>query len=177
MPDRRTLLASFSKLEAQRSKLLRTLEKGSPEHLQQAPDSASWSVAQVILHLAVAEEGLMNYVDKKIAVGGHSTADMGAPFRLALLTAALASPLKFKAPKAVALIPAISYAEALERWQQIRERMENTFATIPEAFIGHGLIKHPSAGKFDLVQGTRFVRWHVAHHLPQIKRIVTKVSK
>jgi hypothetical protein len=170
MADRKALLARFSKLEAQRSALLRVLEGETPERLEKAPKPGAWSVAQVILHLAIAEEGVINYIDKKRSVGGHGPVGAMAPLRLALLNTALALPLKFKAPAVVATVPPCTYAEACARWQAVRERMQDTFATIPEELIGHGLIKHPSAGKFDLVQGLRFVRWHVRHHVPQITR-------
>lgn len=175
MSDRRALLARFSKLEAQRSALLRSLEKEAPQRLEQAPHAGAWSVAQVILHLAMADEGLIDHIDRKIAFGGHGEPSAGAPFRLALLKIALASPLKFKAPKVVATIPEVSYVEATAHWKRVRERMEETFATIPEAIIGHGLIKHPSAGKFGLVQGLGFIHWHVKHHQPQIRRTLASV--
>lgn len=177
MSNRRTLLARFSKLEAQRSALVRMLEKEAPKRLEQAPSAGAWSVAQVIVHLAMADENLISYVDRKIAVGGHAAPGLSAPFRLAFLKVALASPIKFKAPEVVATIPASSFAEALARWQSARERMEETFATIPEAFIGHGLIKHPSLGKFGLVQGLGFVHWHVKHHMPQIKRTLAALPE
>ena len=175
MPDRRTLLARFSKLEAQRSALLRMLENEAPQRLEQAPQAGAWSAAQVVLHLAMAEENMVNYIDKKLSVGGHGVPGASAPFRLALLNLALALPIKFKAPKVVATIPEVSFEEARIRWQNVRERMVETFATIPEPFIGHGLIKHPSAGKFDLVQGLGFVHWHVKHHQPQFRRILSSL--
>lgn len=176
MADRTALLARFSKLEAQRSALLRVLEGLPAERLERQPKPGAWSVAQVVLHLAIAEEGVMNYIDKKRSVGGHGPVGAMAPVRLALLNTALALPLKFKAPAVVATVPQCSYAEACARWQAVRERMHETFTAIPEELIGHGLIKHPSAGKFDLVQGLRFVRWHVKHHRPQIQRTLRSVS-
>ncbi len=170
MADRKALLVRFSELEAQRNALLRTLAGETHERLAQQPRPGAWSVAQVVLHLAIAEEGIMNYIDKKRSLGGHRPVGVFAPIRLALLNSALALPMKFKAPAVVATVPPCSFAEACQRWQDVRERMQHCFATIPEELIGHGLIKHPSAGKFDLVQGQRFVRWHVRHHGPQIRR-------
>lgn len=175
MPDRRTLLSRFSKLEAQRSDLLRMLEKEAPLRLEQAPRPGAWSAAQVVLHLAMADETLMAYLEKKLSLGGHTVPGASAPFRLAFLNLALALPIRFKAPKVVATIPEVSFAEARSRWQNVRQRMQNTFTTIPEPFIGHGLIKHPSAGKFDLVQGLGFVHWHVKHHQPQFRRILSSL--
>jgi len=176
MPQRTALLRRFAKLEAQRTALLRTLEGVPQEHLERSPGDGKWSVAQVILHLAMAEEGLMNYIDKKRSVGGHAPVGLDAPLRLGLLTTALALPFKYKAPAVVAQVPTVGYGEACTRWEAVRARMAQTFRDIPEELIGHGLIKHPTAGKFDLVQGMRFVHWHVKHHLPQVHRTVKAAS-
>jgi uncharacterized damage-inducible protein DinB len=176
MPNRSTLLDRFSTLERQRMAILKGIASSDPGLLAKEPTAGAWSVAQVILHLAIAEEGVINYIDKKRSVGGHGPVGALAPVRLALLNTALALPLKFKAPAVVATVPPCTYAEACARWQAVRARMQDTFATIPEELIGHGLIKHPSAGKFDLVQGLRFVRWHVKHHRPQIERTLRQVG-
>lgn len=176
MPTRSALLRRFAKLEAQRTALLRTLENVPRERLERSPGTGKWSVAQVLLHLAMAEEGLMNYIDKKRSVGGHTPVGLDAPVRLALLTTALALPLKYKAPPVVGTVPSCSFAEACQRWEAIRARMADTFRSIPEELIGHGLIKHPTAGKFDLVQGLRFVHWHVKHHKAQVHRTVAVVQ-
>jgi hypothetical protein len=175
MSDRTALLKRFSTLEDQRNTLLQRLSGEDAERLARSPRSGTWSVAQVLLHLAIAEEGLMNYVDLKLRVGGHGPVGIDARFRLALLNTALALPIKFKAPAVVANVPECTFDEATLRWGTARQRMHLTFTSIPEALIRHGLIKHPTAGKFDLVRGIGFIGWHVRHHLPQIERTLRTV--
>jgi len=177
MPDRKTLLKRFTVLEDQRRSILERLHAMDPQTLRTSPAPGSWSVAQVVLHLAIAEEGMMAYLNKKRSVGGHGPAGAGAPFRLGLLNLALVLPVKYKAPAVVATVPECSFDEATQRWDAVRRTMRSTFDTLPEELIGHGLFKHPSAGKFDLVQGIRFMGMHVERHRGQIDRILRARSR
>lgn len=170
MPDRSTLLERFAKLEAQRNDLLEKLGGHSADVLAKAPAAGAWSIAQVIQHLAIADEGMLAYLRKKREVGGHGPTGADAPFRLALLNIALVLPLKYKAPRVVATVPECSYADACARWNTVREHMRETFSTMPEELIGHGLFKHPTFGKFNVVQGLRFIGTHVQHHRRQVDR-------
>jgi uncharacterized damage-inducible protein DinB len=176
MPNRSDLLDRFNTLERQRKDILDSLTTTDDGLLAQQPTKGAWSVAQVVMHLAIAEEGMLAYLNKKRDVGGHAPVGASAPFRLALLNLALVLPVKYKAPTVVATVPECTMAEAQIRWDTIRERMHHTFETIPEKLIGHGLFKHPSAGKFDLVQGLRFIGMHVHHHRAQIDRTLRKVG-
>jgi uncharacterized damage-inducible protein DinB len=176
MPNRATLLDRFSTLERQRKEILEGIASVDPGRLRTQPYAGAWSVAQIVSHLSIADEGMLGYLNKKIEVGGHAPVGASAPFRLALLNVALVLPIKYKAPRVVATVPECSMAEAQQRWDTIRGRMHGTFETIPERLIGHGLFKHPSAGKFNLIQGLRFIGMHVEHHRPQIDRTLRRVG-
>jgi len=176
MPNRATLLDRFNTLERQRMDILERISTTDNILLSKQPSDGAWSVAQVVLHLAIAEEGLLAYLNKKREVGGHEPVGASAPFRLAALNLALVLPVKYKAPTVVATVPECSMAEAKMRWDAVREHMHRAFETIPEKLIGHGLFKHPAAGKFDLVQGLRFIGMHVHHHRTQIDRTLSKVK-
>jgi hypothetical protein len=61
-------------------------------------------------------------------------------------------------------------ATALARWAAVRSSMGAMYGTLEGSEVDHDLFKHPFAGKFDLVQGTTFMRWHVRHHAAQVVR-------
>ena len=176
MSTKAKLLRRFAILENERQILLTKLEQLDPVLLQTAPGPEEWSVAQVMLHLAIAEGSAMAYLRKKLEVGGHGPPDVTAPLRLLLLNTALALPIKFKAPAIVATVPACTYADARAQWDAVRSDMRHVLDGIPEKYVGHGLFKHPSAGKFDLVQGLRFMTYHVRHHHGQIQRILGRLT-
>lgn len=175
MSARTRLLRRFQRLEDQRLCLIRMLEKHPVEHLTKAPGPEAWSAAQVLLHLGMAEEGLLKYIAIKREKGGHRPAGIGAPLRLAMLELALWLPIKYKAPEVVAHVPPCTWQEATQRWEAARNALHAVCRELPEEHLGHDLIKHPLAGKFPLTTGLRFVQRHVAHHVPQLHRILRDV--
>lgn len=176
MPTQAQLLKQFATFETERQVLLAKLERLDPVFLQTAPCPGAWSVAQVMLHLAMAEGSAMAYLRKKLEVGGHGPVCLTAPLRLLLLNTAMDLPLKFNAPAIVATVPACTYADARAQWDAVRSDMRRVLAGVPENYVGHGLFKHPSAGKFDLVQGLQFMTRHVRHHQGQINRTVRQLA-
>lgn len=172
MSARTRLLRRFQHLEDQRHAVVGMLEKHPAEALAKAPGPEAWSAAQVVLHLAMAEEGLLKYIALKREKGGHRPAGIGAPFRLALLELALWLPLKYKAPEVVAQVPPCTWQEASGRWEAARQALHAVCRELPEEHLRHDLIKHPLAGKFPMTTGLRFVQRHVAHHIPQLRRVL-----
>ncbi len=113
---------------------------------------------------------------KKLEVKSHGPAGISSTLRLLLLNTAIRLPLKYKAPPVVADVPATSYAVARARWDAVREKMRADYAAIDPAFIGHGLFKHPSLGRFNLSQGVRFMRQHMRRHAGQIGRTLAALG-
>jgi len=170
MFTRTALLRFFDGMEVERRTMLAELE-GLPETTRTtAPQRGAWTVAQVITHLAIAEEGSLAYLRKKHEGGRHKPAALSSRWKLMLLNLAISLPIKYKAPTLVADVPATGYAEAKARWEAVRIAMRHTYGTLPEAHIGHELFKHPSLGRFSLMHGVRFMRRHVRRHHGQILR-------
>ncbi|MEO8589884.1 MAG: DinB family protein [Flavobacteriales bacterium] len=176
MPSRTALLRAFDRLEVDRTALIAHLDTLPENSLTTAPGPGAWTVAQVITHLAIAEESSLSYLRKKHDGGRHKPATFSSHWRLPLLNLALSLPLKYKAPAVVANVPATSYAEAKARWGAVRLDMRSTYGTLPEAHIGHDLFKHPTVGRFNLLQGLRFMQQHVRRHREQILRTLRAVA-
>lgn len=170
------LLLQFSQAEVERRALLATLEPLPLLVLERSPGPASWSVAQVIAHLALAEARSLDYLEHKLRSGDHAPVDLMSGPRLLMLRGALHLPLRFKAPAVVATLPPCSFGEARRSWEEVRTRMATTYAALPPEVTTHGLFKHPSAGRFDPVQGMAFMRDHVWHHRAQILRTIRQVT-
>lgn len=170
--SRARLLRLFEHMESERQDLLRTLDALPSEQLAQQPRNGGWSVAQVITHLAIAEEGALAYLHKKREVKKHAPVGLSSAWRLLVLNTGIRLPLKYKAPPVVADVPATSYAIARSRWDDVRERMRVVYAEVPVALISHDLFKHPVMGRFDLMQSLRFMRLHMRRHGKQIQRVL-----
>lgn len=170
------LIRQFAKAEVERRALLDTLEHIPTSAMERQPGPGAWSVAQIIAHLALAEARSLDYLEHKLRSGEHAPVDTSSVPRLLLLRAALRLPLRFKAPAVVATLPPCSFSEARRWWDEVRSRMAAAYTALPPEVATHGLFKHPTAGRFDTVQGLTFMRDHVRHHRAQILRTIRQVT-
>lgn len=176
MATRKALDEAFEKLELQRLELIDGLGKFLPQDLAKPPVAGGWSTAQVIAHMAMIEEGSLAYLVKKYTSESHHSAGSFSMMRLLLLKTALISPIKFKAPRSVANVPILSFTEATTRWDTVRCEMRKMYATVKDEDLGHGLFKHPSVGRLDLIQALGFMHAHHHRHLGQVHRILRGIQ-
>ncbi|MCF8259041.1 MAG: DinB family protein [Flavobacteriales bacterium] len=176
---RKELLKAFEAAEADRKALLTNLDTYSEEVLTRKPSPDAWSVVEVLAHLIKAETGTLNYLRKKLEVGGHQKASPFAGLRKALLNFVLGLPIRFKAPKVAQLDKGVnmSYAEAKAQWNAVRDGLGTEYQRIDEKLIAHDLFKHPFAGKLNLIQSTEFMRQHMVRHIGQVQRTLAMVGK
>ncbi len=169
----------FEALEKSRLTLFNKLDKLDASKMNKQPDANSWSVVQVMDHLTLAENNSLLYMTKKLSFNAEmKKADFKTTLRLFILKAALKLPLKWKAPKIVAdARNEKSYAEAKAAWTEVRNGIAEFLEKFPSEHLQSELFKHPSAGKFTIVQALNFMRTHFEHHLPQIDRINKAVQK
>ncbi len=176
MSSRTRLLKEFQHLQRERDALLAQLQPHAPDVLERVPANGGWSIAQVVVHLALAEESALAYMRKKLDHGGGQPVNFVGSIRLTLLNAALALPVRWKAPPIIATVPALPWPQAVARWEAVRTAMRDAYATLPPGLEHHALFKHPLAGRMDLVQGLRFMRRHVRHHRGQVQRTLRAVA-
>lgn len=175
---RQDLLKAFEAAEADRRTLLAKLDAHGEDVLTRKPAPDAWSVVEILAHLIKAETGTLNYLRKKLEVGGHQKASAFAGLRKSFLNFVLGLPIKFKAPKVVQLEKgaALSYAEAKAQWNAVRDSLGTEYQRIDEQLIAHDLFKHPFAGKLNLVQSTEFMRQHMLRHVGQVERTLKAVN-
>jgi hypothetical protein len=172
MGTKKDLLKEFSLMENERKLMLSNMEKFPMDILEKKPNATEWSVAEVIMHLVVAESASLAYMSKKLEVGGHAKASFGAEMKQRLLNLVIRLPIKYKAPKVAQLKEGetISYVEAVSKWTDVRNAMQQAYESLDEALVNHELFKHPAAGKISALQGLRFMRQHATRHIDQINR-------
>lgn len=174
--SRERLLHLFDRMEGERQALLKKLDALPPERLAQRPTNGGWSAAQVITHVAIAEESSLAYLKKKREFKKHGPVGLSATWRLFVLNTGIQLPVKYKAPAVIADVPDTSYVVSRERWDTVRTRMRSTYEELPEALIGHDLFKHPFMGRFNLVQAVGFMRRHMRRHQAQIQRTLASLG-
>lgn len=175
---RERLLKAFDAMEAERHALVKRLDALPADKLIQKPTPESWSVVEVMAHLVKAETGTLNYLRKKLEVGGHRKADAWSGLRKVMLSIAISLPFKYKVPKVAQLDKDMdfSYAEVILQWDHVRAALRKEYATIDPKLIGHDLFKHPFAGKLNLEQSTSFMHGHMSRHIGQIDRTLSAIG-
>ena len=178
MNSKQALMSAFEKMENDRKSLLNRLTEFPDKILSKKPNTDQWSVAEVVMHLVVAETGALNYMQKKLEFGGHQKSGFDAAIKQRMLNFLISLPIKFKAPKIIELkeIEDISFPEASQKWEAVRLELYKEYDKLDSDTVGHELFKHPAMGKMNLVQGVKFMHQHMNRHILQIDRVIQKVK-
>jgi hypothetical protein len=163
----------FDRLERQRRALLDQLARQDPRVLGYQPAPAAWSIVQVVEHLVLAEEGLMNLVDTRPPKPVPLKARIRSAIVLRLVYRVLNSRRRVKVPRPT-LNPSgndIGLEELARRWAAVRDRMEQALEAVTPASRSERPIGHPIAKWLTWDQGLEFLFRHVRHHEKQIGRI------
>lgn len=170
----------FEKLELKKKILINLITSLSDEKYNQQPSSGSWSVAQAANHIFLSEQLSTAYIRKKL-----SYPDTLQPFQLKswggvfLIKLALWSNYKRKAPVAINMWEQqtiLSQADLEQQWIKLRADMIALIEKNQEAFGSHMVYRHPFAGRMTMHQMLIFLNDHMAHHIKQINRIVSKIN-
>jgi len=143
----------------------------SYEQLNKLPETGGWSIAQILHHISNVEAGAFMYIEKKLQAPLESQkSGLKAAYRSALLTYALRSSKKFKAPK-VLQVPEGPYEvkELFSAWKITRQKLEKALDGIADEHIKRMFFNHPIVGKINLRQTLKFHADHMNRHLLQIK--------
>lgn len=169
----KTLEKDFQQLEEARRQITALAASCTEHQLYFKPDSDKWSVVQVLTHLMSTEQDVQAYMRKKLSQP-HLLANSGLKswFRAQLVSLALRHRKKIKAPAAVRP-PAdnLTFEQVQEQWTIGRNQLSQLLQTWPDELADKEVFRHPLAGMFNLHQTLGFMREHVLHHIPQIRRL------
>ena len=174
LPPKQVLISAFNELERQRSELWELLDKINDESLGLPESPSTWSVNQVLLHLAVAEKGTLSYINKKrLAKDKLTKAGIQSKLRFIFLKLILKMPIKYKMPKQLP-DPSndIGFELVKQQFDSNRAEFKALIALVPEDELDLQVFKHPFLGRFSLLQTLMFMKDHFDHHIIQIKRIL-----
>jgi hypothetical protein len=97
-------------------------------------------------------------------------------YRTFLLQVFLALPIKFKAPRTVAEIPAeSSFGDLEQSFKQTAANYKKMVENLPAALEGKEIFKHPRIGYINASQTFTFLKAHALHHKPQIENLLKSV--
>lgn len=161
---------------AQVTQLLGYAEVMDDKVLNQKPGPQAWSALQTMHHLLRSEAGALAYCKKKMSFESEfEKPAISSHFRSIALWLLLYSPIKFKAPKAIATetLPVEStFAETRQEWEAVLADWKQFLEQMPEALSHKAVFKHPRAGRISWMQTIGFFYWHTARHTKQIRRAI-----
>lgn len=164
----------FERLENARAKLFIALQACTEPKLHTRLQPETWSINEIIHHLVLAESFAVAYLEKKLdKVDTLRNVSWSAGFRSLLLSSAMHSPLKFKAPSPLVLPTAGLTLQNLDaQWQSQREKLRTLLARVKPEMSRLALYRHPVAGLLTVAQMLSFLETHCTHHEKQIARIL-----
>ena len=175
MPD---LKPGFEKMEATKATLLKSLASLDAAALNRKPDANTWSILQVVAHVTKSEAGTLQYIKKKTQdPNALPKAGIVPWFRIAALVVGIHSPMKFKAPKAMADLPETGDFQAASfAWAEVREDWREFIEAFPQVLNDRLIFRHPFVGLLGPAQLMIFLNQHLGNHVRQIARIRKRLS-
>lgn len=170
----------FEKLELRKKNLMSLINPLSNEKYTQQPSPGSWSVAQAANHIFLSEQLSTAYIRKKLTYP-----DTLLPFQVKswagvfLIKLALWSSYKRKAPVAINMWeqqPILSREDLEYQWSKLRTEMISLIQEHQHAFGSHMVYRHPFAGRMTMHQMLIFFNDHMAHHMKQVNRIISRIK-
>lgn len=163
-------------MEAQRGKILASVQHLTPNQLNKSLKPGKWSVSEILSHIITAERMSLMYIEKKMQ-GIHEVADSGwwEEIKLFGLKASQRVPgIKFSAPKRVVENTAfyLDHDTIRREWDRVRSDARTLLSKIDSAQAKKLVYRHPIAGYLNIKQCLIFFREHIIHHTPQIKKLL-----
>ena len=167
------LKPGFERMEATKASLLQSLASLDAARLNRKPDTATWSIVQVVAHLTKSERGTLQYIRKKTQDPEALPRSGIVPWiRILVLSAGIRSPLRFRAPAAIADVPETGdIAELTAAWGEVRDDWRGYVEQFPEVLADKLIFRHPFVGLLGPTQTMMFLNDHLENHVRQIGRI------
>lgn len=163
-----------------RAKLKETISKLNNEQMTFLPDGEKWTIAHIVEHIAIVEDGMSKISAKLLAQAqsagkkSNGEAILTKSFRK---KAAEARGLKFEAPERVRPTGNRTIAESLAKMEENRRTMEKLRPLFESVECSDYKFPHPFMGELSAHEWLTLVGGHEARHLAQIERILAQAIR
>lgn len=159
----------FDRLEQQREALQLRLSHLTPAQLAFRQSHDSWTIPEVVHHLALTEHLILSAATKPdVRRTGRKASVIGRTLLWGVLTFGVR--VRVPTPQ---LGPRrdISLGDARHDWTDARQRWKSFLETLPRERLQEMAFRHQIAGPIRFARVLNFLRRHCAHHIRQIDRI------
>ncbi len=169
----------LAELERSRRELLETVSALAPAQRDAVPTDGAWSVAQILEHLCMVEDGggrLISKVIKQAQELGAYESDADSILG-SLDQFDLRNPTsRLEAPEQVQPTNGLTVAQAIERLQAVRERLVTALLAASGLALSVASYPHPFCGPLNGYQWTLLIALHERRHVAQIRRLAQPVA-
>jgi len=167
------LKRTLARLDSTHSGLLDLVGAIDEELFTRRPAENEWSVAEVVHHLSLVEQYVINSLEQALAQ---------PPQRLPMIrrvipTRIVASRLlRVKAPRGVQPLNPPPRKQLIETFNATRARLKSLCAEHQRPRLRQVIFKHPFLGPIDGAATISFVGYHELRHYKQIREVLKKLN-
>lgn len=173
------LHALFDKLEAQRSQMEMPLRQLRGDQFNEHPFAGKWSVQELLGHIIASERLSVEYLKKKtLAKATAKNTWLWHDLKLVVLQISQRMPFKFKAPKTIVQRTQVyrDPVALLADWALVRGELRQILEGFDEPDLMKKIFRHVYAGRLNIQHAVKFLYEHIAHHKPQLDRLLKNLK-
>jgi hypothetical protein len=162
-----------------RENLKMTIEGLTDEQAAVVPEGEKWSLAQLVEHIAIVEDG-MTQICRKLLLKAQTedkksdgTATISESF---LIKGVEAAGLKFEAPERVRPTGTKTIAESLAKMEENRENLKKLRPLFETVDGTEHKFPHPFFGDLTAQEWLALIGGHELRHIRQIKNLLEKIN-
>ena len=164
------------RIEGKRERLLAGLATLPPGVLEAHPLPGKWSIAEIIEHLVISEEGVIGDFTR---LANREAIPRGAKDRILYL--AVMGVLRFDIPVQVPSrgmnpVGGRSLAQLGAAWELNHAQLRAFVDTVDRSRLRDAIFRHPVGGPLTLGQGLLMLETHLDRHIRQIRRLEQLLS-
>lgn len=164
---------TLNRLDTVHEKLSVAIRTTSPSLYSKRPGENEWSIAEVVQHLCLVEERVLEALKKSLEKG---PAKVGFVKKLIPMRIVSLRFKKLKAPQMVTPRDPPAMDQLLRDFDEVRGRLKQMCAEYGRDRLKAISFKHPFLGEIDGVAAVSMINFHEERHYKQIRDILKKLK-
>lgn len=173
--NNQTIADIYTRNDEIREKLTKLVSELNDEQLSFLPEGEKWTVANLIEHVALVEEGMTKISAKLLGKAQAANKSFGGTVKMSenfAKKAVEARSQKFEAPKMVHPTGKLTVAESLAKLKENRRRLAELRPLFETVDGSEFKFPHPFMGELSAHEWLALIGGHEARHIEQINKIL-----
>lgn len=165
---------TLSRLDAVHRRVLETIAPLDAARFARRPNANQWSVAEVVHHLCLVEERVINQLEQELS---QPPQRLGLLYRLIPYSLLVGRRVRrVTAPKFVEPLDPPPKETVIENYNRLRQTLKTLSEAQGRQRLSKVVMKHPFLGKLSGAKAVAFVGYHERRHYQQIREIIRQLD-